>query len=191
MKKTSLLAFWTSLLVLTLSCKVIERSVPTSYAIAYSSNESGDDDIYLTDSEAKYKVKITNHPDVDGYVAWSPDGKCIAFYGKYDERKTWSIHTMNIDGSNRMRLTHAKNKWDSSPAWSPDGKKIVFSRSYSNIEKGWTEEIWVMNADGSDQKQQKQLNGGGRYFTHDGRVVFHSQTQTIEIGIADIDCNKL
>ena len=33
---------------------------------------------------------------------------------------------MNSDGTDRKRLTHAKNKWDNSPAWSPDVKKLFF-----------------------------------------------------------------
>lgn len=159
----------------------------TQYTIAYSSKETGDLEIYLTDSKAQSKVRITNRPGNDGYIAWSPDGKRIASYAYHDGRKTWSIHTMNSDGTNMKRLTHAKNKWDSSPAWSPNGKKIVFSRSYKNEKGIWTEEIWIMNSDGSEQTQLKLLNGGGPYFTQDGSIVFHSQTNTSEICIADID----
>ncbi len=162
-----------------------------SYTIAYSSNESGNGDIYLIDGKAKSKIKITNHADVDGYAAWSPDGNRIAFYAKYDKRKTWSIHTMNIDGTNRKRLTHAKNKWDSSPTWSPDGKKIAFARAYSDAEKNWQEEIWIMNADGSEQTQLEQLQGGGPYFMQDGRILFHSKTNTSEICIAGLDGSNI
>lgn len=168
-----------------------EESNSTHYEIAYSSKESGNGEIYLTNTTATSKIKITNYPGNDGYAAWSPDGKRIASYAYHDGRKTWSIHTMNRDGSNRKRITHAKNKWDSSPAWSSDGKKIAFSRSYKNEEGVWTEEIWIMNSDGSDQKQLKSLNGGGPHFTQDGRIVFHSQTNTSEICIANIDGSNM
>ncbi len=157
------------------------------YTIVYASKETGNGDIYLTDSKAKSKYRITDHPENDGYPAWSSDGKRIAIYAYHDGRKTWSIHTMNSDGTNRNRLTHVKNKWDSSPAWSPDGSKIAFARAYADSTGVWQEEIWVMNSDGSEQIQISSINGGGPYFTNDGRIVFHSKSNTSEICIANID----
>jgi len=185
------LAILMLLIGLITSCQVSKQAKSTAYTIAYSSKESGDVDIYLTNIEGVSKAKITNHPGNDGYAAWSPDGKRIACYAYHDGRKTWSIHTMNADGTNRKRLTHVKNKWDSSPAWSPDGRKIAFSRAYRNTEGVWTEEIWIMNSDGSEQTQIKPLNGGGPYFTKSGRIVFHSKTNSSEICIADVDGSNL
>jgi len=168
-----------------LSCK------PAIYTVAYSSKVSGNGEIYLTDSSAKSKLKITDYPGNDGYAAWSPNGEHIASYAYHDGRKTWSIHTMNSDGSKRKRLTHAKNKWDSSPTWSPDGKKIAFARAYNDTSGVWQEEIWIMNFDGTGQTQIKSLNGGGPYFTPDGRILFHSKTQSSEICIANVDGSNI
>ncbi|OED48660.1 hypothetical protein AB832_00160 [Flavobacteriaceae bacterium (ex Bugula neritina AB1)] len=50
------------------ACQNNENSNP--YTIAYSSKESGNGEIYLTDIEGESKIKITNHPRNDGYVAW-------------------------------------------------------------------------------------------------------------------------
>jgi len=165
-----------------------EQQTPL-YPIAYSSNG----EIYLSDVEGTSKIKITNFAGDDGYSAWSPDGKRIAFYAKYDDKKTWSIHTMNSDGSDRKRLTHEKNIWDSAPAWSPDGKKIAFARTYKGTDKIWQQEIWMMKADGSEQARIESLKGGGPYFAKDGRLVFHSQytNKKSEISIADINGQKI
>lgn len=190
-KQIKVLFISTIILSFFASCQVNKKSISTSYTIAYLSDESGDMEIYLTDVDRKTKFKLTNHKGRDGYAAWSPDGKHLAFYAYYDNGKTWSIHTINVDGTNRKRLTHAKNKWDSSPTWSPDGSKIAFSRGYANSEGDWQEEIWLMNSDGSDQAQIKSINGGGPYFTQDNRIVYHSKTNKSEICIADIEGSNM
>jgi Tol biopolymer transport system component len=72
------------------------------------------------------------------------------------------IYTMNPDGSNVQRLTNnpAHNYFD--PAWSPDGSKITFVRfsgTYNDSLRLYTDivyEIFVMNADGSDQRRLTQ-----------------------------------
>src|SRR5213594_2271597 len=58
------------------------------------------------------------------------------------------IFTMNPDGTNIKQLTHVgPDGLASWPAWSADGKQIVFEfRPPDRIPQ-----IWVMNADGSDQ----------------------------------------
>jgi TolB protein len=159
------------------------------YVIAYSSKETGDAEIYLSDSKAKVKTRITTRPGRDGYIAWSPDGARIASYAYYDGGNTWSIHTMNRDGTDMKRLTQEKNKWDSSPTWSPDGEKIAFARGYQGAGEDWKAELWIMNSDGSEETQIKALSGGGPYFTQDGKLLFHSTYQSTdeEICIADID----
>ncbi len=163
-------------------------SVPEiPYTIAYTSRKTGDVELYLSDRKGQSNLKSTHVKG--GYMAWSPDGKQFAFYAKYDERKTWSIHTMNVDGTNRRRLTHAKHKWDSAPAWSPDGKKIAFARTHKDSQGIWHPEIWIMNSDGSEQTQIKSLQGSNPYFTADSKIVFSLQLKdsNSELAIADID----
>src|SRR6202521_6058723 len=73
------------------------------------------------------------------------------------------IYTMNPDGSHVQRLTNshlAHNYFD--PAWSPDGSKIAFVRfsgTYNDSLRLYTDivyEIFVMNAEGSDQRRLTQ-----------------------------------
>ena len=78
----------------------------------------------------------------DTEPAWSPDGKKIAFTS--GSINTNEIYIVNIDGTNRIRLTQ-NDFYDSEPAWSPDGEKIAFS-TYRNGD--W--EIFVMDADGAN-----------------------------------------
>ena len=170
---------------------VSNRAMLPSYSIVYSSHELNGREIYLADEEGKSRLNVTSFTGDDGYPDVSPDGKLIVFYGKYDNRKTWSIHTANVDGSNVQRLTNITDVWDSAPAWSPDGETIVFAREYQDSQKQWREEIWLMNSDGSEQRQIKALEGRAPYFLPDGRILFHSKTGPSQICIANIDGSSL
>jgi Tol biopolymer transport system component len=82
-----------------------------------------------------------NHHD------WSPDGSRFALVG-YFGQATWSIHVIRADGGGLTRLTAVENVQDSEPAWSADGSRIAFTRIYP--DQNYRNEIWIMNADGSD-----------------------------------------
>jgi len=107
-----------------------------------------------TDVNREYSQGIT-HKEGDRSPVFSPDGRYLAVV--YQEAGQYDIHRLNADGTNRVRLTQTplwvtvgKDKrppWRNvAPAWSPDGSQIAFLTDRTGR---W--EVWVMNADGSDQ----------------------------------------
>ena len=60
------------------------------------------------------------------------------------------------DGSDLRQLT-TDPALDVEPAWSPDGSQIVFVSSRADPN---TLDLWVMNADGSDQRSLLRIRGG-------------------------------
>ena len=98
-----------------------------------------------------------------------------------------AIWSASAHGTPPQRLTTGLEVWgdsrntsgDSSPAWSPDGRRIVFARAMPDAAGG--SRIWVMNADGSEQRQLTFNDGAGFYFddqprwsTDGRRIVFTS-----------------
>ena len=61
---------------------------------------------------------------------------------------------------------------ETGPAWSPDGRQILFS-----VTAGGRAEIFVMNADGSDQRQLTQSETGSSrtaFWSPDGKQIVFS-----------------
>jgi Tol biopolymer transport system component len=126
---------------------------PDGTEIAFISKESY---IWLMDTNGSNQRKLM--PDAGALLtlAWSPDGTKIAFDSP--------IQVVNADGSDKRILSAIAE--DFHPAWSPDGTKIAFQSS-----SGRNTDIWVMNADGSNQTKLLD-NGMCPVWSPDGKITF-------------------
>lgn len=82
------------------------------------------------------------------------------------------IYIMNVDGTNRTRVTTAYGN-DGGPSISPDGKKIVFVSSRDSLTSS---DIYIINIDGKNEKRLTN-DGHSTYpsFSPDGsKIVFAS-----------------
>ena len=144
-------------------------------------------DIYAANADGSGLKRLTNFGVYTAEGTLSPDGKRIVFTSLKDG--DLDLYTMNVDGSGIKRLTTAVG-YDGGAFFSPDGKQIVY-RAWHPTDTALTNyrtllkqrlvrpnrmEIWVMNADGSNQHQITQLGGAnfGPFFTPDGRRIIFS-----------------
>lgn len=111
---------------------------------------------------------------------WSPDGTRVVFESGRDGQL--SIYSIGVDGSDLVRLTDPEYN-DEGPVWSPDGTKIAF---FSNRREGRegqpvSLQVYVMNADGSDQRRLTNEGSALDYhvsWSPDGtRLVFQSRPE--------------
>src|SRR3989441_1593600 len=148
-----------------------------------------DYDIYIADADGAHARRLTTSPGYDAEGTLSPDGRTIVFTSLRDG--DLDIYTMRTDGSGLRRLTHTLG-YDGGPTFSPDGKLIVYRASHPatagdsatyrgllarHVVRPLKMDLWVMNADGSDQRQVTHLTGASfaPAFTPDGRrIIFAS-----------------
>jgi Tol biopolymer transport system component len=146
-------------------------------------------DIYTVGRDGKDLKRLTNYGVYTAEGVLSPDGTSIVFTSLKDG--DLDIYTMNIDGTNVKRLTTTPG-YDGGPWWSPDGKKIVYRawhytdpaelKAYQDLLgkrmiRPNRMELFVMNADGSNQTQITTLGGAnfGPSWTPDSkRIIFSS-----------------
>ncbi len=99
---------------------------PDGNQILYSSNASGNRDIWLTDLRENWAKQLTNDPADDSSPNWFPDGKAVAFVKELGGVS--AVWTMNLaDGQARQIIPNARD-----PAVSPGGKLIAFARASSS-----------------------------------------------------------
>jgi Tol biopolymer transport system component len=123
------------------------------------------------------------HPDGTGIVdlgargecaTWSPDSSRL-MYCSHPGDGNWAVWVMKADGSEQHQLTHptlqqpAGSRGDYPGAWSPDGSRIVYSSDVNGDA-----ELFVMNADGTDQRRLTRFRGvdAAQPWLPDGRIVF-------------------
>src|SRR5207302_967069 len=124
-----------------------------------------DYDMYTAAADGSGARRLTANPEYDAEGTLSPDGKTIVFTSLRDG--DLDIYTMDLDGKHLKRLTHTLG-YDGGPFFSPDGKQIVYrawhpqtatdSSDYraliaQNLVRPVRMDIWVMDADGSHQRQ--------------------------------------
>ena len=77
----------------------------------------------------------------------SRGGESISLSGRIAFDNFDDVWTIEADGTGLTRLTHSPGP-DFDPSWSPNGRRIAF-----RSERSGEPEIWVMNADGTEQRR--------------------------------------
>jgi len=150
-------------------------------------------DIYTANLDGSDLRRLTSYGTYTAEGVLSPDGRRIVFTSLKDG--DLDIYTMNVDGTEVRRLTTTPG-YDGGPWWSPDGTRIVYRAHHPGDSAelaAYREllgqrairpnrmELWVMNADGTGQRQITRLGGAnfGPTWTPDGeRIIFSSNYRT-------------
>ena len=72
-------------------------------------------------------IELTRTSSTDIFSSWSPDGKKLALFGRFNLSDPFGIWIIDIDGGKRMQLATFEPPSSLKPAWSPDGRKIGYT----------------------------------------------------------------
>ena len=108
--------------------------------------------VFVMNADGSGRRQVTHFAPADGraqWPVWSPDGRELAI--QVNDLEARSCHIWIVDaatGKARKLAAHAEPYLDETPSWFPDGKRVAFQSNRTGRM-----EVWVMNVDGSGQRQ--------------------------------------
>jgi TolB protein len=148
---------------------------PDGAQVVFASDRDGDADVYLRTASGE-EQDLTQNSAEDWHPAWSPDGERIIFSsdrgGGY-----FQVYTMRSDGTDVQQVGVVPDNNAVHPRYSPDGSRIAFMRaSVTTPLCEWNWDVWVMDADGGNQRRVTTRLGADVYpnWTPDGTEIVYA-----------------
>jgi Tol biopolymer transport system component/predicted Ser/Thr protein kinase len=144
---------------------------PDSKRIAFISARSGNDEIWVCDSDGSNSVQLTSFrgPAVTT-PRWSPDGARVAFdsnaAGEYD------IWVVGANGGKPQRMTTDPSN-DGNPSWSRDGRWIYFDSARTGKQQ-----VWKIPANGGEAIPVTRDGGFAPLEAPDGKFLYYVTSLT-------------
>jgi len=97
---------------------------PDGSLVAYSSNEDGNDDVFVVPAKGGEPRQLTSHPAGDLVLGWTPDGHRILFASsRATDRDYPQLYTVGLEGGLPEKLPLPSG---AQASFSPDGKQVAY-----------------------------------------------------------------
>lgn len=141
---------------------------PDGGKVAFMSDRSGSQEIWVTDQEGPTSVQLTHFGGpATGSPSWSPDGSQIAF------DSNCQIYVIGADGGTPRQLTRSGE--NCAPSWSRDGKFVYFGSSKSGDFQIWRTS--ALTGETASQSAVQITQGGGfrGFESADGKYLYFAK----------------
>jgi dipeptidyl aminopeptidase/acylaminoacyl peptidase len=151
---------------------------PDGKQIAFVSNISGRNNIWLVSSTGGWPSQLTSSEQRQTSPAWSPDGNWIAYASDTDGNEQWDVFLVSPKSGEVLNLTTTKEISEESPVWSPDSKQVAYT---AKPKSAASYEIDVMDVYSRHVKHITQNTPNGRsnfapIFSRDGKFIVFTQS---------------
>jgi len=168
---------------------------PDGNKIVFTSDRSGDLELWTMDVDGNNQKQITFGLGYDGGAFFSPDNKRIVFrasrptsHEEVQEYKellkkglvapsAMEIYTCKVDGTDLKQITKlGKANW--APFYHPSGKKIIFSSNHHS-DRGYDFQLFMINEDGKDLEKitDASIFNAFPMFSPDGKKLIFSSNR--------------
>jgi hypothetical protein len=141
---------------------------PDGRKLAFMSDRSGSQEIWVTDLETRASVQLTQiGSGLTGSPSWSPDGLEIAFDSEQ------GVLVISADGGTPRHITNSGENY--APSWSRDGQFIYFASSRSGKFQVW--KAFASTGETSSRPAVQITQGGGFRASEsvDGEYLFYAK----------------
>ena len=116
--------------------------------------------LWIVDVETGEARRLTDLPARIEDLAWSPDGRRIAFATNLaaDRDISWrsDIHVVDVRTGARVRVTGGRGYF-AEPTWLPDGRTLAALGHRFPANAGSRADVWLFEADGSDERPARRV----------------------------------
>jgi tricorn protease len=152
---------------------------PDGKTIAFISDRSGRQEIYLTDEEGKNLKKITDLDTDKGPIVWAPDAKGLV-YGSTDKK----LYYYAVADGKTSVVTSSDISAPRSLAFSPDSKWVTFSKQ----DRTMRNHVYIAPATGGEERHitedSRAFSEGSAVWTADGRFIAYTTSAGTGGGVA-------
>jgi dipeptidyl aminopeptidase/acylaminoacyl peptidase len=152
---------------------------PDGKQIAFVSNMSGRNNLWLVPSDGGWPVQLTVSDQRQAAPAWSPDGKWIAYQSDFDGDEQWDIFLVSPTTGRVVNLTQTREIAEGNPTWSPDGRYLAYEVK-PKTSAAYEIDVYDMvmrEVKHITTKTPQDLSNSDPIWSKDGKYIVYTQEQ--------------